>query len=74
MFAVELATNLEVPDVTVDAGLLCMVDVTVSRVLAVKYVPPYNIHIRANGFEKMRLWGRRIKLLSDDRRDSLSVA
>lgn len=55
MFAVEEAANLADPLVTSAAGLFWTVEVRVSRVLAVRYVPPYSIHISPKGFEKMRL-------------------
>jgi hypothetical protein len=39
-FAAEAAANFEVPWVMVEAGLLLIVDRTVSMVFAVRYVPP----------------------------------
>lgn len=40
IFALDEAANFSVPEVTSVAGLFCTVEVMVSRVLAVKYVPP----------------------------------
>lgn len=54
-------------------GLFWTVEVMVSRELAVRYVPPYSMHTRANGFENMRECGRRIKLVREDLRESLSL-
>lgn len=73
MFAVEDATNFVVPLVTCEEDLFCMVEVTVSRVLAVRYVPPYSMQMRANGLEKTREWGRRMKEVIEDLREFLRV-
>jgi hypothetical protein len=54
IFAELEAANFMVPLVTSDEGLFWTVEVMVSRELAVRYVPPYNMQMRANGFEKMR--------------------
>jgi hypothetical protein len=67
-FAAELLANLRVPAVTVVAGLLWTVDVAVSSVLAVRYVPPYTMKIRATGFEKRSACGRRKKVEREDLR------
>jgi hypothetical protein len=54
MLAVDDAANFIGPDVTRVGDLLWIVDSIVSRVLAVRYVPPYSIKMRAKGFEKRR--------------------
>lgn len=43
IFTVVVVRNFAVPGVTVAKGWLRSVDVTVSMVLAVKYVPEYNV-------------------------------
>jgi hypothetical protein len=63
----EEAANLPVPDVTDVAGRLRTVDVTVSSVLAVRYVPPYSMKMRKNGLEKKMDWGRSRRVRSEDR-------
>lgn len=73
MFAVDDAANLVVPAVTNAAGLFFIVDVTVSSVFAVMYVPPYNIATRANGFENSNVCGRNTRFLSDDVIEAFSV-
>jgi hypothetical protein len=74
IFAVDEAANFAVPLVTRVAGLFCTVEVRVSRVLAVRYVPPYSIHIRPKGLEKIRLWGRRRKVVREAFKEFLRVA
>jgi hypothetical protein len=71
---VEEAANFAVPLVTSVAGLFSMVEVRVSSVFAVRYVPPYSIHIRPKGLEKMRLRGRKRKVLREFFREFLRVA
>lgn len=68
------AANFVVPLVIDDAGRFLTVALKVSTVFAVKYVPPYSIQIRANGLEKMRVWGCRASVMSESLNDSLRVA
>ena len=42
--------------------------------LAVRYVPPYTMQIRAKGFEKTTERGRRSRFFKEARRDSRRVA
>lgn len=69
--AVEEAANFIVPLVTSVAGLFLTVEVAVSKVLAVKYVPPYSKQTRPNGFEKMRLCGLVKNAMADAFREFL---
>lgn len=69
--AVEEAANFIVPLVTSVAGLFLTVEVAVSKVLAVKYVPPYSKQTRPNGFENMRLCGLVKNVMADAFREFL---
>ena len=51
MLTDEVAKNLVVPEVTVEAGFADTVDTAVSTVLAVAYVPEYSDKMRRNGLE-----------------------
>ncbi len=68
--AADEATNFPAPEETVVAGLLVTVDVAVSRALAVRYVPPYSMKMRAQGREKSADPGRSRRFLTEDRIES----
>jgi len=55
MFAALVVINFAGPEVTVDAGRDVVVEVIVSTVLAVKYVPVYRDRMRKKGFERKKV-------------------
>jgi hypothetical protein len=57
IFTIVVVRNFAVPGVTVSNGWLRSVDVTVSIVLAVKYVPPYRVYMSINGVERKKPLG-----------------
>lgn len=73
ILAAEEAANLSVPDDTYVAGLLRTVDVAVSSVFAVRYVPPYSMKMSATGREKSIARGRENSVRKEVLRLSASV-
>lgn len=68
--AADEATNFPAPEETVVGDLLVMVEVAVSRALAVRYVPPYSMKMRAHGREKSADDGRRRRFRTEERIES----
>lgn len=69
--AADEAANLPAPEEMAVAGLLVAVDVAVSSALAVRYVPPYKMKMRAQGREKSAGPGRRMKFRTEERIESM---
>ena len=73
MFVAEVATNLEAPAVTLDAGFACKVEFIVSMPFATKYVLKYNVKTRRNGLETRNACGRAIAGRTARRKHDLNV-
>ena len=73
MLVVEVAKNFVAPDVTLEAGFACTVEVIVSMPFATKYVLKYNVNTRRKGFETRNVCGRVIAGRSARRKQDRKV-